>query len=101
MADISSVKVNGTEYDIRDTETFIRQKLLADGIPDTTQEYTFENDQVTTVLHKSGNTTIRTDAFTYATGSITEVRTLNTGESLTIVTNLSTLATTITYGSNV
>ena len=42
---------------------------------------------------------IRTDAFTFAEGSITEVRTLNTGESLTIVTNTETLVTTVTYAA--
>lgn len=71
--------------------------LLEDEIPDTVQTYTFSSGSVSQVIHKRNNTTIRTDAFTYGESTITEVRTLNTGESLTIVTNLTTLETTITY----
>jgi len=73
------------------------QKLLGDNIPDTTQTFTFTDGAVSQILHKSGNTTVRTDAFTYAASSITEQRTLNTGEKMTIVTNLETLQTTVTY----
>lgn len=71
--------------------------LLHDEIPNTVQTYVFTDGSVSQVLHKSGNTTVRTDTFTYATNTITEVRTLNTGERLTIVTNLTTLETTVTY----
>lgn len=73
--------------------------LLHDEIPNTVQTYTFTDGSVSQVLHKSGNTTVRTDTFTYATNTITEVRTLNTGESLTIVTNLQTLETAVTYAA--
>lgn len=73
--------------------------LLHDEIPNTVQTYVFTDGSVSQVLHKSGNTTVRTDTFTYATNTITEVRTLNTGESLTIVTNLQTLETTVTYAA--
>lgn len=73
--------------------------LLHDEIPTTVQTYVFTDGSVSQVLHKSGNTTVRTDTFTYATNTITEVRTLNTGESLTIVTNLQTLETTVTYAA--
>ena len=44
-----------------------------------------------------GTTAVRTDVFTFGTSTITEVRTLATGESLTIVTNTDTLETTTTY----
>ena len=71
--------------------------LRTEEIPNTVQNYTFVDGAVSLVEHKSGNTTVRTDAFTYGTNTITEVRTLNTGESLTIVTNLTTLETTVTY----
>lgn len=78
----------------------IKFKLLVDEIPDTTQSYTFSGGTVSAVTHKnSSNVTIRSDVFTYASNTITEVRTLNTGESLTIVTNLTTLETTVTYAS--
>lgn len=73
--------------------------LLHDEIPTTVQTYVFTDGSVSQVLHKSGNTTVRTDTFTYATNTITEVRKLNTGESLTIVTNLQTLETTVTYAA--
>lgn len=73
--------------------------LLHDEIPTTVQTYVFTDGSVSQVLHKSGSTTVRTDTFTYATNTITEVRTLNTGESLTIVTNLQTLETTVTYAA--
>lgn len=73
--------------------------LLNDEIPNTVQTYTFTDGSVSQVLHKLGSTTIRTDVFTYSTNTITEVRTLNTGERLTIVTNLTTLETTVTYAA--
>lgn len=73
--------------------------LLHDEIPTTVQTYVFTDGSVSQVLHKSGNTTVRTDTFTYATNTITEVRKLSTGESLTIVTNLQTLETTVTYAA--
>ena len=75
----------------------IAMNLLHDEIPNTVQTYTFTDGSVSQVLHKSGSTIVRTDVFTYATNTITEVRTLNTGERLTIVTNLTTLETTVTY----
>lgn len=72
-------------------------KLLSDNVPNTVQEYAFSGGSVSQVTHKSGNTTIRTDAFSYGNGTITETRTLNTGEQLAIVTNLATLETTVTF----
>ena len=75
--------------------------LFNEEIPNTSQTYTFTNGRVSQVLHTRNNTSIRTDVFTYTENSITEVRTLNTGESLTIVTNLTTLETTVTYSEQV
>ena len=74
--------------------------LLNDEVPNTTQEYTFSNGKVSQVVHSRNSASVRTDAFTYGTGTITEVRTLSTGENLTIVTNLTTLETTITYSED-
>lgn len=74
-----------------------REKLLCDEVPDTTQYYTFTGGDLTKIEHKSGTTAIRTDTFAHTSTTITEVRTLNTGESLTIVTNMETLQTTVTY----
>jgi len=79
----------------------INALLMHDEIPNTTQTIAFNQTtgDVSTITHARGNTVIRTDAFTFAEGSITEVRTLNTGESLTIVTNTETLVTTVTYAA--
>ena len=78
--------------------------LQADEIPDTVQTITFDSTtgNVNQIVHKkrTDNTvTVRTDTFTFGTNTITEVRTLGTGESLTIVTNTETLTTTITYAA--
>ena len=78
-----------------------KSMLLSDDVPDTTQSYTFTDGKVSQVTHSRNSVAIRTDVFTYGTGTITEVRTLSTGESLTIVTNLTTLETTVTYNGGV
>lgn len=80
-------------------EDLTQQLLINDEVPNTVQSYTFSDGSVSQIVHKRSGTTIRTDVFTYGTSSITEVRTLNTGESLTIVTNLETLETSITYAA--
>lgn len=99
MAYIDSVTYNSTTYDLQDTKATINALLLHDEIPDTVQSITFDSTtgNVSTITHMRDNTAIRTDVFTFGTGTITEVRTLNTGESLTIVTNTTTLQTTVTY----
>lgn len=72
--------------------------LQVENIPDTVQTITFDSDgNVQSITHTRDGVAIRTDAFTFADNTITEVRTLNTGESLTIVTNTNTLQTTVTY----
>lgn len=73
--------------------------LQIDEIPDTVQSYTFVDGTVSQITHNRSGVAIRTDVFTYGTNTITEVRTLSTGESLTIVTNLTTLETTVTYAA--
>ena len=92
---INATNLNKIEQGIYDAHVY--EQLLCDEVPNTTQQYTFSGGSVSQVLHKRSNATIRTDAFTYGENTITEVRTLNTGESVTIVTNLTTLETTITY----
>lgn len=73
--------------------------LEMDEIPDTVQSYAFVDGTVSQITHNRSGVAVRTDVFTYATNTITEVRTLNTGESLTIVTNLQTLETAVTYAT--
>ena len=90
------VKLDGLKaaYD----EHKIKILLLADEVPGTTQTITFAgNGNVQTITHTRDNVAVRTDAFTFAENTITEVRTLSTGESLTIVTDTTTLQTTVTY----
>lgn len=71
--------------------------LQEDSIPGTTQTITFDADgNVQRIVHSSGNTAVRTDVFTFGADTITEVRTLASGASLTIVTNTATLVTTVT-----
>ena len=75
--------------------------LLHDEIPNTVQTIAFDSSgDVSTITHTNGsNVAVRTDAFTFAANSITEVRTLSTGDTLTIVTNTTTLVTTVTYAA--
>ena len=75
--------------------------LLHDEIPGTTQTIAFDSSgNVSTITHTNcSNVAVRTDAFTFSANSIADVRTLNTGESLTIVTNIDTLVTTVTYAA--
>ena len=91
MAYLDTLEFDGSSY-------YIGNPLLWDEIPNTTQAYTFdqETNKLTTIVHTLNNVAVRTDTFTYGTNTITETRTLNTGEVLTIVTNLTTLETTIT-----
>lgn len=75
--------------------------LQEENIPGTTQTITFDSSgNVSQIVHKnSSNVAVRTDVFTFGTNTITEVRTLYTGETLTIVTNTTTLVTTVTYSA--
>ena len=70
---------------------------LLNAIKGTTQTVTFNsNGTVQTVTHKdSSGKTLRTDSFTYGTDTITETRTLASGETLTITTNTKTLTTEV------
>ena len=89
-------EIAGVKRDLSDLhEDFI---LQMDEIPDTIQSYTFADGTVSQITHSRSGVTIRTDTFTYGTDAITEVRTSSTG-TLTIVTNLTTLETTVTYAA--
>jgi len=100
MPYVDKITVDETEYGIRDADANINILLLSEMIPDTVQSITFDSaGNVSTITHMRSNTAIRTDAFTFGTSTITEIRTLNTGESLTLVTNTTTLQTTVTYAA--
>lgn len=99
MPDIDYVVYRGTQYYLHDRQARINALLESETIPDTVQTITFDTSgNVSQIVHKNGsNVAVRTDAFTFGANTITEVRTLNTGESLTLVTDLTTLQTTVTY----
>lgn len=85
--------------DISDVKNTL--SLLDDEIPDTVQTITFDQDgNVQRITHSRNNIAVRTDVFTFTDAAITEVRTLSTGQSLTIVTNLATLQSVITYSES-
>lgn len=92
-------RLDGIESDIGGLKSALA--LQEENIPGTTQTITFDaSGNVSQIVHTDeSDVAIRTDAFTFGTNTITEVRTLNTGESLTIVTNLTTLETTVTYAA--
>lgn len=72
--------------------------LQEDTIQDTVQTIAFDGSgNVSSITHTSGNTAVRTDTFTFSDNEVVEVRTLYTGESLTITTNTDTLVTTTAY----
>ena len=78
------------------TEMTAEEMLLRDDLPGTSKTVTFDSDEnPATITHGKNGTTVRTDVFTWGTNSVTEVRTLSSGEHITIVTNLTTLAQTI------
>lgn len=71
-----------------------KQWLLAEGLPNCEAAPTFDGSgNVTGITHTDVDTeeVMRTDIFTYGTGEITEVRTLSSGETLTIDMDLATM----------
>lgn len=73
------------------------QELLHDEVADTVQTYTFVDGSVSKIEHKRNNVSVRTDQFVYESNTITETRTLDSGQSVEIETNLETLETSVSY----
>lgn len=74
--------------------------LMQENIPGTVQTIAFDSaGNVQSITYAENNVAVRTDVFTFGANTITEVRTLDSGESLTIVTNTDTLETTTTYAA--
>ena len=72
--------------------------LLLSDIPNTKQSYVFTDGVISSVLHKQGTNTIRTDTFTFSDTTVVEIRSLaNNAGVLTLTTDLSTLETDIVY----
>ena len=74
--------------------------LVVDSLEDATITPTFDSDgNIVGLTHAVNGSTVRTDTITVTSTTATEVRTLSTGERLTITTDLSTKATTLVYDS--
>lgn len=70
---------------------------LTNYIKGTTQTYVFNTDDtIASITHKdANNNVVRTDVFTYGVDTITEVRTLASGGTITIVFNTTTFQTEV------
>lgn len=77
----------------------IDERLLHSNIKNTRQEVNFNSSgKITNVKHIDfTNKIVRTDTFSIDTNPLVETRILDTGDKLTISTNLTTLTSTITY----
>lgn len=73
--------------------------LHADAIDGTDQEVVIEDGIVSRIIYIKDGETIRTDAYTITDETIIEVRTLSSGASLTLTTDLDTLTTTVVYSA--
>lgn len=83
---------------VEQSSRIAQKDLIDETVFNTVQELvTDSSGQVTQILHKRNNVAYRTDAFTYAENSITETRTITGVGTLTLVTNLTTLVTTVTF----
>lgn len=100
MAVIDGFTINGTAYDLRDAERYIDARLIDSMIKGTRQVVVYTNGVVTGVNHvdtSDSSHIVRADTFAVESDPMMETRTLDTGERLTISTNLTTLISTITY----
>ena len=101
--DVTSVVIGDEVNELKSaiTETNRYAILINDIIPDTVQAITFRsNGEIQKIVHTNGdNVDVRIDTYTFGSNKITEVRTLNTGEKITIETDPATLTTTITYAA--
>lgn len=90
MAYIDTIEANGSLQSVHDT-------LLGSEIPGTTQTIIRNSaGQVTSIVHKVGNTIVRTDTYSRTDTTVTEVRTMVDGRSIVIETDLITKQITIT-----
>ena len=78
------------------SENSVITRLHNSFIPGTTQTVVFDNNgKPASITHSANGSTVRTDTFVWETGTVTETRTLADGTYITITTNLTTLATTV------
>lgn len=93
----SSSKVNGELNTVKSalTSMTVEEKLLRDELPGTSKTVTFDaNDNPVSIVYSADGQTIRTDVFVWSTNTVTETRTAS-NKYITIITNLETLAQTI------
>jgi len=69
--------------------------LLVDKIRSTVQSVIFNNGMIEQIQHKSGDLIIRQDEFTFTDNSVTEKRSIPTGESITFINHLDTFETEV------
>ncbi|MDP4224922.1 MAG: hypothetical protein Q8910_00935 [Bacteroidota bacterium] len=63
----------------------LNNRLLTDNLPNAVQTPTYSGDgSISQVVQSIGGVTVRTDTFTYLTNQISELRTLSTGEHITV-----------------
>ena len=77
-----------------------KEWLMSESLPNCEAAPSFDSDgNVTGITHTDVDTleVLRTDTFTYDTGAITEVRTLDSGEVLTIEMDLETMKATYIF----
>jgi len=74
----------------------LEENLLRSEMPGTSTMVTMDsNGNPTSIVHTANSETVRTDTFVWGTDTVTETRTLANGKYITITTNLTTLAQTI------
>ena len=87
-ADVANLKSGGVSGD----------GMLLNKIPGTTPVTVMENGKPKSVTWKNAsNAVLRTDTYTWTATSLTEVRILSTGETITITTDLSKSPPETTY----
>lgn len=82
---------------VQDVDDLTRQlNHFDDNLPGTVQTVNFGTDgKPSSVVHTKNGATVRTDAYTWGDGTVTETRTTADGSYITMVTDLTTLVTTI------
>lgn len=91
---------NGEDGEVTQTEFDELKSALnllgLDNIPGTTKTVNFDTDgKPASIVHAKSGEAVRTDTFTWGDGTVTERRTLADGLYVTMVTDLTTLVTTI------
>ncbi len=99
LVDASAVRVNDEmRLDAALQQGDIDARLLQSVIKNTRQEIVITNGAITGVNHVgSNNHIVREDTFDLTHDPMVETRILDTGETLTISTDLTTLTSTINY----